>query len=204
MSCPSGPLARHLRMSGTFGPKPRRPDMRSIVRKSLLNAFLLGAASTAAFAGAQSGCSSTGGAGPEGSEGENGSSSVPSEDGTGSVGMQLTLPGGAQLTAVNWTITGPGGASTAVQNGTVNVGNSQSVSFLVGRIPAGAGYTITLTATSTDGSTTCLGSATFSITARLTTSVSVALQCTTAAAEAGSALINGTTYACAVWNSLAA
>jgi hypothetical protein len=113
------------------------------------------------------------------------------------VGAQLTLPGGAVINALTWTITGPNGASTVVQSGTVNVANSMTVSFLVGGIPAGTGYTISVSGTSTDGTATCAGSATFNVTARHTTSVSLYLQCSTRAPEAGSAQINGSTYTCA-------
>ena len=103
-----------------------------------------------------------------------------------------------------WAITGPNGASTPVQNSVVNVQNSQSISFIVGGIAAGSGYNVTLSSTSPDGTTNCTGSATFAIAPRATTNVSVQLQCTTAASEAGSAFISGTTFNCATWNSVSA
>lgn len=119
---------------------------------------------------------------------------------TGTVGMQLTLPGGETVNSVAWTITGPNGASTVVQTGTVNLQNSETVSFLVGGIAAASGYLISLSGTSSDGLATCTGSATFDTTARTTTDVSVLLQCNTAVSEAGSALVNGTAYSCASVN----
>jgi phospholipase C len=173
-----------------------------LTRSLIRNALLLGATGAVVMAGAQVGCSSPGASGVEGSGGiDNGQS--PSGE-LGSVGMQLTLPGGEQVNSVNWTVTGPNGASTVVQSGMVNVGSSTTVSFLIGGIPAGASYTITLSGTSTDGTVTCAGSAMFNTTARTTTNVNVALQCSTPTPEAGSALVNGTTFNCATWNSVSA
>jgi uncharacterized protein YjiK len=120
----------------------------------------------------------------------------------GSVGMQLTLPGGQQVTAIRWTITGPNGASTVVRSGVADVQNSITASFVVGNIPAGGGYTISLSGTSTDGSVSCLGSAGFSVATRATTNVSVLLRCNTASSEAGSVGINGRTYDCATVSAL--
>src|SRR5579883_890300 len=183
--------------------------MRAMVRKSLVRKTLLAAAvSAATVGGAQVGCSSPGptapGASAQGTTqgGDPGAGSAA--QGTGTVGMDLTLPGGAVINTVNWTVTGPNGASTVVQTGSVAVGNSSSVSFLVGGIPAGAGYSIALSGQSTDGSVTCSGSSAFNVTARTTTNVSVQLQCSSAAADAGSALVNGSTFNCAAWNSATA
>jgi phospholipase C len=125
-------------------------------------------------------------------------------DGTGSVGMTLTLPGGEQLSSVTWTVTGPNGASTVVQTGTVNVGNSNTISFLVGGIPSGSNYLISLSGTSTDGTVTCSGSASFTITARATTNVSVALQCSSPASDAGSVQVTANTFNCGTVTSIAA
>jgi phospholipase C len=172
--------------------------MRSNTKTSLIrSALVLGAASAAALGSAQFGCSS-GGVTPESDP------SGTSQGEVGSVGMQLTLPGGEQINTVNWVVTGPNPATTVLQTGSVNVGNSTTVSFLVAGIPAGANYTISLSGSSTDGTVTCLGGATFSTTARTTTNVSVALQCSTAPLEAGSALVNASTFNCATWNSVTA
>jgi phospholipase C len=179
--------------------------MRSKARKTLVrNALLIGAAGAAAIGAAQVGCSSAGTTAPESTTAPENQIGTLSSDGVGSVGMRLTLPGGEQISSVTWTVTGPNGASTIVQTGTVNVGNSTTVSFLVGGIPAGSNYNIALSGTSPDGTVTCAGSATFDTTARTTTNVNVALSCSTAPQEAGSALINGTTFDCATWNSVSA
>jgi phospholipase C len=175
--------------------------MRTILRNTLLrNTLILGAIGAATVATAQIGCSQA----PDGhgSPVEPGSH-APSE-GTGSVGLKLTLPGGAQINSISWTITGPSGASTVIQSGTVNVQNSTGINFVVGGIPAGTGYSIALTGASTNGSVTCVGSATFSITARTTTSVAVPLQCNTAPGQAGTVSVTATTYNCATINSVTA
>jgi uncharacterized protein YjiK len=123
---------------------------------------------------------------------------------TGTVGMSLTIPGGEQVNAIQWTITGPNGASTVVKSGTVNVQNSAAVSFQVGGIPVGGGYTVTLSGSSTDGSVSCLGSSGFAVMTRATTNVSVVLVCNAAASEAGSSAIHGQTYDCPFVNGLSA
>lgn len=178
--------------------------MRVHIRRPVLGTMLL-----AAVAGATSlavsgvGCSSSsspqaaGGSGPT-------VPGQPGADNTGTVGLQLTLPSGVQINAVAWTVTGPNGASTVVQSGTLDVQNSAAINFLVGGIPAANGYAVSLSATATDGVTTCLGSGTFNMAARTTTSVYVLLQCTQPASEAGSAQINAAAYSCASISSIAA
>jgi hypothetical protein len=179
-------------------------SLSQFLSQSIVRGALLATVSGAAWiATTQVGCSSTSDeAAPASSATAPAGSQTP--DINGSIGMQLTLPGGQQVNTVAWTITGPIGASTVVQSGTVNLANSDTVSFLVGGIPAAAGYLITLVGTSTDGTATCTGSSTFTTTARTTTNVSVVLQCDTQASEAGSAQVNGTIYDCASISSLTA
>ncbi len=175
--------------------------MRFIGRKSVLHRVLLLGAVGAAVAAPQLGCSS-----PAASEpGDPASGSTqPGASATGFVGMQLTLPGGEPIDSIHWTIAGPNGSSNVVQTGTVSVANSTKPSFLVGNIPAGTSYTVTLSGTSTDGTVTCVGSVAFSVTAQMTTTVTVSLQCTTTAPEAGSVIVTGSTYDCATANSVSA
>ncbi len=182
--------------------------MRSIVRKSLVqSALLVGAAAAAAVSLTEFGCSSQGGGVPgtllPGAPAPTENVLAPA-DRSGTVGLELTLPGGQQVATVTWAITGPNGASTPVKNGSIKVQNSQSIAFLVGGIPAGTGYSITLSATTTDGNTTCVGSATFAVTARATTNVSVLLQCMATGSEAGAAFVTATTVNCATLNSVSA
>jgi phospholipase C len=174
--------------------------MRTTFRKTLLrNTLVLGAIGAATIAVAQIGCSQAPDPGGSTTEPNPGTS-----ESTGSVGLKLTLPGGAQINTVLWTITGPAGAATVVQSGTVNVQNSAAINFVVGNIPAGTGYTISLTGTSTNGAVSCAGSAPFSVTARTTTKVSVPLQCNVGATQVGSVSVTGTTFDCATVNSISA
>jgi hypothetical protein len=119
---------------------------------------------------------------------------------TGTVAFELTLPGGETITTVSWQVLS---GTSIVQRGVANVANSQTASFLVSAL-AGGSYTIGLTGTSTDGTVTCAGSGTFSVTPRQTAQVSVALQCSTAASDEGSVAVTTTLNNCATWQSLAA
>ncbi len=118
-------------------------------------------------------------------------------DQKGSVGASLTLPGGEVLSSASWVITGPNGASTVVQQGTVNLQNSQQLSFTVGGILAGSGYSLSVTSTSVDGTVNCSGHASFAVTGGATTNVTVLMQCLANAPDAGSAAVNGQLYSCA-------
>ena len=119
-------------------------------------------------------------------------SSNAGDQAVGSVGLALQLGPGQTLNSVAYTITGPNNYS---KTGTLDVSHSSTISGTIGGIPAGNGYTITLNGTTTNGGTTCLGSAMFSITAHQTTSVAVHLTCHEAAVT-GSVLVNGTLNIC--------
>src|SRR5580658_7409988 len=123
------------------------------------------------------------------------------EDGTGSVGMNLSLPGGEVVNSVSWTITGPNGFS---KSSSFSVQGSTTISFTVGGLPAGTGYTVSISATTVDGSVTCLGSGTFSVTAGATSTVNVLVQCNAPNTTTGTANINGTTFNCATANGASA
>jgi hypothetical protein len=125
-----------------------------------------------------------------------------SED-TGSVGLQLTLPGGENINVVDWAITGPNGATTVVQSSSVTV-QGLAARFVVGNIPAGTGYQVTLSGTSTDSTVTCTGSAQFSVMAHATTLVSVQMACGVVGTGGRGTNVNGMTFNCAAWSSVTA
>ncbi len=125
-------------------------------------------------------------------------------DGTGTIGMKLTLPGGEVLSTVTWAITGPNGGSTIVQHGSFSVEDSASIGFTVAGIPTGSNYAVTVTGTTSDGTVTCAGAATFSVANRATTNVTVLLQCNEAPPDAGSVAVSGQTYDCAVGGGVSA
>ena len=104
------------------------------------------------------------------------------------------------LTTVNYTITGPNSFS---KTGSINVASSNTVSAIIGGLPAGSGFTITLSGTGTDGTTNCLGSAPFNVTAGAVTMVSVVLDCHQAA-KTGSIAVNGNINVCPNLDSLSA
>jgi hypothetical protein len=120
------------------------------------------------------------------------SSSPASEESVGSVGLDLQLASGAILNSASYTITGPGGFS---KTGSVDISHSTKLSATIGGLPAGSGFSITLSSTSTDGGTTCGGSASFAVTAHNTATVTVPMTCHEAA-RTGSVLVNGTLNIC--------
>jgi hypothetical protein len=118
----------------------------------------------------------------------------------GSVGLELQIAPGINIDTVHYTITGPNGYSSA---GDINVSNSSTISALIGGIPAGSGYVITLTAVSTaDTGVNCVGQATFNVTANATTPVTVHLQCRKPGN--GSIIVNGTINVCPTIDSIGA
>jgi hypothetical protein len=115
-------------------------------------------------------------------------SSETPED-AGSIGLELTV-GGAQINTVHYDIVGP-----TTKSGDIDVSAASTVTAFVGGLSAGGGYTITLTAVSTNGAVTCTGQATFSVASNATTAVPVALSCKPTRGW-GSIDINGNVTAC--------
>jgi arylsulfatase B len=116
------------------------------------------------------------------------SSASPSEadEQRGSVGVHLDVAPGVTLDSVTYSITGNGFSKT----GSIDVRGAPEISGTIGGIPAGTGYTITLTATATNGAT-FRGSATFSVTAGGTSSVTIHLRGSTPGKN-GNVQVNGT------------
>ncbi|MFT3926618.1 MAG: hypothetical protein QM778_29000 [Myxococcales bacterium] len=106
-------------------------------------------------------------------------------------GAELRLvTGNVTVDSVAYTITG--GGLAAPLTGTFSVaGTGNTFSHVISPIPAGQNYTLNLTATATDGVTKGAGTATFSITARNQTTVSVHLIFRGPAVTGGSLLVNG-------------
>jgi hypothetical protein len=128
-----------------------------------------------------------------GSQNDGPSSHSPeSQESVGSVGLQLQLASGATINSASYTVTGPNGFS---KTGTIDVSSATKLSATIGGLPAGSGYSITLSATSTDGSTTCAGSGGFSVVAHQTATVTVPVACKEAA-RTGSVLVNGKLNIC--------
>ena len=167
------------------------------MKKSVIaSAIVLGLA-VAIAAPSMGGCSSS-----QNGAGGSGSGQSPGHEKLGTIGMELSLPGGETITNVSWTINQ---GSTVVLTGTYAVPTAATtISFFIPNVPAGSGYTITLSAASPDGSVTCVGTSTaFSVTAQTTTDVNVFLACTSSssATDAGGVQVNGTPVECATWTS---
>ena len=118
----------------------------------------------------------------------------------GSLSASLTLSPTASLNTANYAISGPNAFKSA---GSIDVSHSQTISATIGGIPAGDGYNVSITGTATDGVTTCSGSATFSITPKATTILSIKIQCREPA-RTGGVQINGTVNVCPVVDAVGA
>jgi len=119
---------------------------------------------------------------------------------TGSIGLALQLAPGLTLNQLSYTILGP---LAFQKSGVIDVSNSAKISAVISGLPAGDGYSVTLSGTSTDGSTTCSGSASFKVTAHQTTVASLGLSCHQAASN-GSVQINGAINLCPVLDGISA
>ncbi|HEX3849469.1 MAG TPA: hypothetical protein VHW01_00800 [Polyangiaceae bacterium] len=122
-------------------------------------------------------------------------SSAPSKgatpDQSGEIGLSLQAAG-LTFDSASYTIVGP---NSFTKSGTIDLSSATAFSATIGGIPAGTGFSISLTATATDGSTTCAGSATFNVVARQTTNVTVSLDCHEAP-RTGSVQVNGALNIC--------
>ena len=131
------------------------------------------------------GCSGGDGAGSP-------SPSAGNQESVGSVGLALQLASGATINTASYTITGPNGFA---KTGSIDVSQATKLSATIGGLPAGTGYTITLTGTTTDGGTSCGGSGTFNVIAHQTATVTVPMACHEAA-RTGSVMVKGELNIC--------
>jgi hypothetical protein len=111
---------------------------------------------------------------------------------TGEVGLALQLPGGTSIESVSYSIVGPRGF---VRDGVIQVSASTKLTAFISGIPAGTGYQISLTATTTDGTTSCAGSTTFDVLPARIASAMVAMTCHEAP-RTGSVLVEGKLNLC--------
>jgi cysteine-rich repeat protein len=138
---------------------------------------------------ALAGCGQDGSGNPVGAHG----------DKVGSIAAQLTLPDGSDISEVDVAITGPGGYSYM---NTIPVGNSTILTFRIGGIPIGNGYTITLSAESSFGNN-CMGSAMFDILNNQTTRITVVLTCGATDNE-GDLIVDGEFESCPIITAITA
>ncbi len=126
----------------------------------------------------------------------------------GAVDLKLSIPGGEHVSTVSYSLANP--ADTI--KGTYNVTATTDLSFVIGSVPAGSGYALSLSATSDDGSVTCAFPApgdalvgNISVLDGTTTDVSVNMQCTVnQGRDAGSLLLTAVESNCPIWNTIVA
>jgi hypothetical protein len=123
--------------------------------------------------------------------------SAPNGPNAGSVGIIIVAS--ESINAFSYTITGPAGFS---QSGTFNVAASSELSAVVGGLPPGTGFSISVTGASSDGAT-CSGSAPFSVTAGTTTTVTLGVDCKLPP-KTGSVTFNGSFNVCPILTTLSA
>ncbi len=148
------------------------------MKRSFIRLGILASLGSAGLAGA------CGGTVPQGS----GSTA----EAAGSLQLGLQLANGATVSSASYVITGP---NAFVKAGSLDVSNSSTLSAVIGGLPAGSGYAINITATSTNGATSCGGSASFNVSAGGTTTVTVNLSCHEAPGT-GSVSVNGVINVC--------
>jgi hypothetical protein len=92
----------------------------------------------------------------------------------GAVSLALQLPGGVRIDAVDYELTGPAYHAT----GRFNVAGSSTVGGVLGGLPLGNGYLVTLRATDIDHHlTSCEGAAGFDVATPGTVPVTVQIRC---------------------------
>src|SRR6478736_2996312 len=128
------------------------------------------------------------------------SQSVPAAETRGDVAFELQAASGVTLNTVSYTIIGPASFS---KSGSFDVSQSSKIGALIGPLPVGVGYTITLNANSVEGTSSCSGSAQFDVVARQTTPVPVSLTCHEGP-RTGSVMINGALNICPTLDSVGA
>ena len=93
---------------------------------------------------------------------------------SGALSLALQLAAGTTLNTVNYVVLGP----NFTKSGAFDVSNSATVSAVIGGIPFGNDYTVSLNATSASTPPVqCDGSAAFSVTSSDVTSVPIRIEC---------------------------
>jgi hypothetical protein len=119
------------------------------------------------------------------------SNSAVNKENAGDLGLQLAV-GDLTVNSVHYVLTN----GTNSYTGDLNVADASTLTAVIGGVVAGTGYTLTLTATATDGTSQCAGSASgITVTANQTATVAVELRCTKQRNK-GSVLINGSVNEC--------
>jgi hypothetical protein len=146
-----------------------------IIRNSVLFGLAIGAVSVL-------GCSSQSAPGLTGNSnggyntGVVGAGAPGASSQTGTVTLQLQLAPGITLSSVQYTVTNATLAGFSTITGSVDVSGSQSVGFSL-TLPVAGGYSLSLSATDSNGDSCSAGPASFGVTADQTNTVAVTLAC---------------------------
>jgi hypothetical protein len=141
-----------------------RKKAQVMISKSMGRTALAAAALLAALAG---GCTDQAAT-------ATGATGAANPSGVGAVDVALALPPSFQVATISYHLTNTGYS----KSGTLDVSQTQTISGVLGGIPAGSNYTLALTATDTAQKFTgCAGSSSVNVTAGTTTPVSVAIDC---------------------------
>jgi hypothetical protein len=100
---------------------------------------------------------------------------VREQDPRGASSLAFEVSPGVTVSTSNYRVTGPGGFASA---GTVAVGSTALVTVNLAGVPPGTGYDVELSATASDGVTTCVGASPFDTASSSPVSVVVELFCT--------------------------
>jgi hypothetical protein len=122
------------------------------------------------------------------------------QESTGTANFELQLADGRSILSATYTITGPNGF---FKTGSINLTSSTKLTAIIGGLPAGAGYQIALSASTSDGSASCAGSASFAVQAGKTISVSVPMTCHESS-RLGSVMVAGKLNLCPTIDAISA
>lgn len=126
--------------------------------------------------------------------------SAPVVESRGTVDLELQAVPGVTLATISYAIVGP---ASFAKSGSFDVSQSTKIGALIGPLPVGVGYTITLSANSVEGTSSCSGSAQFDVTAHQTTPVAVSLTCHEGP-RTGSLMLNGVLNICPTLDAVSA
>jgi hypothetical protein len=120
----------------------------------------------------------------------------------GAVDLALTLAPGIDVASVSFKVEGNG---IVPRSGAIDVRDPRAtVSVVVGALPAGSGYHVTLTATGGPPGTTCAGTAAFSVVAGRNSAVRVDLDCGDVKAPGSTGSVTVTSNRCPTIGALTA
>jgi len=121
-------------------------------------------------------------------------------DATGSVELALVVAPGVSLDSASYVVIGP---ASFRRTGDLDVRNSTQISLQLGALPAGTGFSLTITASLTGAVATCSGTTGFDIIAGMVTRTTIHLLCREPPATGG-VVVDGTVNVCPAIDAISA